>query len=199
MTDSCLATKPTLNITQQRQQIRRQMRAKRQQLSAEQQQQAAENICRQALALIAQCNAETVALYLAFNGEISTALLIEKLWQAEKTVCLPRLHPFTAGHLLFFRYDRNSLLQPNQFAIPEPTLDLTRLVPQNELEIIFTPLVAFDRQGNRLGMGGGFYDRTLQHLQQKNVIAVGLAHQCQQVNQLPIEHWDVPLSQILVG
>ena len=73
------------------------------------------------------------------------------------------------------------------------------MLPLNELDIIFTPLVAFDRQGNRLGMGGGFYDRTLQQWQQKSFIPVGLAHQCQQVEKLPVETWDIPLERILVG
>ncbi|MBS5277491.1 MAG: 5-formyltetrahydrofolate cyclo-ligase, partial [Haemophilus parainfluenzae] len=52
---------------------------------------------------------------------------------------------------------------------------------------------------NRLGMGGGFYDRTLQNWQNSSFIPVGLAHQCQQVEQLPTEAWDVPLHQILVA
>lgn len=175
------------------------MRQQRSQLSQEQQQQAERRICRQALALIEQRGAQTIALYLACNGEISTALLIERLWQQGKTVCLPRLHPFVSGHLLFFRYQPDTRLKANAFAIPEPHLDITALVPQSELDMVFTPLVAFDRQGNRLGMGGGFYDRTLQHWQRKRFIPVGLAHQCQQVEQLPVEHWDVPLAQILAG
>ncbi|WP_084256854.1 5-formyltetrahydrofolate cyclo-ligase [Pasteurella testudinis] len=187
------------SVQAQRRQIRRRMQAQRQQLSIEQQQQAERRICEQALALIERRKAQTIALYLAFNGEVSTALLIEKLWQAGKTVCLPRLHPFAAGHLLFFRYQPDSVLQANVFSIPEPALDLTTLIPQAELDMIFTPLVAFDKQGNRLGMGGGFYDRTLQHWQRKNFLPVGLAHRCQEVEQLPIEEWDVPLAQILVG
>lgn len=89
-------------IQQQRNRLRKEMRKKRLQLTPEQQQQAEQNICVQALRLIEQQQAQTVALYLSFNGEVSTALLIEKLWQAGKTVCLPRLHPFVKGHLLFF-------------------------------------------------------------------------------------------------
>ncbi|KGQ69722.1 hypothetical protein OA57_10420 [Chelonobacter oris] len=192
-----------ISIRQQRQNLRRQMREKRLQLSPEQQRRAESAVCEQALRLIERHRAETIALYLAFNGEISTALLIEKLWRQGKTVCLPRLHPFVDGHLLFFRYLPDSVLQPNQFSIPEPLLDITALIPQSELDMVFTPLVAFDRQGNRLGMGGGFYDRTLQDWQQKqsqkHFIPVGLAHQCQQVERLPVESWDVPLRTILVG
>ena len=87
----------------------------------------------------------------------------------------------------------------NKFGIWEPKLNVQSVLPLEELDILFTPLVAFDKQGNRLGMGGGFYDRTLQHWQKSSFIPVGLAHQCQQAEQLPTEAWDVPLHQILVA
>ena len=90
-------------------------------------------------------------------------------------------------------------MKQNQFGIWEPKLNVQNVLPLNELDILFTPLVAFDKQGNRLGMGGGFYDRTLQNWQNKSFIPVGLAHQCQQVENLPTEYWDVPLFDILVG
>ena len=86
----------------------------------------------------------------------------------------------------------------NKFGIWEPKLNVQNVLPLDELDILFTPLVAFDKQGNRLGMGGGFYDRTLQNWQNASFIPVGLAHQCQQVEQLPTEAWDVPLHRILV-
>ena len=87
----------------------------------------------------------------------------------------------------------------NKFGILEPKLNVQNVLPLDELDILFTPLVAFDKQGNRLGMGGGFYDRTLQNWQNASFIPVGLAHQCQQVELLPIEAWDVPLHRILVA
>lgn len=186
-------------ISQQRQQIRQQIRKARQNLSAVSQQQAAQSISQQALALIEQRQAQRIALYLSFDSEISTQPLIEQLWQRNKTVFLPVLHPFSRGNLLFLVYHPHTTLIKNAFGILEPQLDVRNVLPCNELDIIFTPLVAFDRQGNRLGMGGGFYDRTLQNWQQKHFIPVGLAHRCQQVDQLPIESWDIPLAQILVA
>lgn len=59
--------------------------------------------------------------------------------------------------------------------------------------MMFIPLVAFDEKGERLGMGGGFYDRTLAGWQKKGFYPVGLAHDCQQVDELPAAQWDVPL------
>ena len=182
-----------------RNQLRQQIRKTRANLTALQQQQAEDSITQQALALIEERNAQHIALYISFDGEISTDKLIKILWAQGKQVYLPVLHPFNPNHLLFLRYLPDIPMLKNKFGIWEPKLNVQNVLPLDELDILFTPLVAFDRQGNRLGMGGGFYDRTLQHWQKSPFIPVGLAHQCQQVEQLPTEVWDVPLHQILVA
>lgn len=101
------------------------------------------------------------------------------------------------GRLLFLRYQLASELHVNRFGIPEPRLDIRTLVPLAELDLILTPLVAFDAQGNRMGMGGGFYDRTLAAAQQSArtvpLLAVGFAHTLQLVDSLPLAPWDIPL------
>ena len=190
-----------MKSTQQmlRNQLRQQIRKTRANLTALQQQQAEDSITQQALALIEERNAQHIALYLSFDGEISTDKLIQILWAQGKQVYLPVLHPFNPNHLLFLRYLPDTPMLKNKFSIWEPKLNVQNVLPLDELDILFTPLVAFDKQGNRLGMGGGFYDRTLQHWQKSPFIPVGLAHQCQQVEQLPTEAWDVPLHQILVA
>ena len=190
-----------MKSTQQtlRNQLRQQIRKTRANLTALQQQQAEDSITQQALALIEERNAQHIALYVSFDGEISTEKLIKTLWAQDKYVYLPVLHPFNPNHLLFLRYLPDTPMLKNKFGIWEPKLNVQSVLPLEELDILFTPLVAFDKQGNRLGMGGGFYDRTLQHWQKSPFIPVGLAHQCQQVEQLPTEAWDVPLHQILVA
>lgn len=189
-----------MKSTQQtlRNQLRQQIRKTRANLIALQQQQAEDSITQQALALIEERNAQHIALYLSFDGEISTDKLIKILWAQGKQVYLPVLHPFNPNHLLFLRYLPDTPMLKNKFGIWEPKLNVQSVLPLEELDILFTPLVAFDKQGNRLGMGGGFYDRTLQNWRNSSFIPVGLAHQCQQVEQLPTEAWDVPLHQILV-
>ncbi|MGC7559158.1 5-formyltetrahydrofolate cyclo-ligase [Pasteurella sp. PK-2025] len=188
-----------MNHIKLRQQIRQDIRKTRQKLTALEQAQAEKNITQQALTLIAKHNAQHIALYLAFDGEISTQSLIQALWQQGKSVYLPVLHPFCTGHLLFLRYSPQTMMCQNKFGIPEPVLNVQEVLPLAELEMIFTPLVAFDKKGNRLGMGGGFYDRTLHNWQQKSFLPIGLAHQCQEVEHLPMESWDIPLAKILVG
>ena len=190
-----------MKSTQQtlRNQLRQQIRKTRANLTALQQQQAEDSITQQALALIEERNAQHIALYLSFDGEISTDKLIKILWAQGKQVYLPVLHPFNPNHLLFLRYLPDTPMLKNKFGIWEPKLNVQSVLPLEGLDILFTPLVAFDKQGNRLGMGGGFYDRTLQNWRNSSFIPVGLAHQCQQVEQLPTEAWDVPLHQILVA
>lgn len=150
-------------------QIRQTMRTTRLSLSAEQQAQAERRICQQALELIKQHQANHIALYLPVDGEISTKLLIKTLWQQGKNIYLPVLHPFSAGHLLFLCYRPDTPMRRNKFGIEEPVLDVRNIFPIDSLDIIFTPLVACDKEGNRLGMGGGFYDRSLQNWQKKKL------------------------------
>lgn len=185
------------SLTDLRSQLRQSMRLKRQSLTAGQQTQAAESIIPQALSLIESYQASHIAFYLPFNGEISPLPLMEQLLQQGKKLYLPLLHPFTSGQLLFLNYDCKTSLKFNRLRIQEPVLDVRNIIPLQELEMIFTPLVACDKAGNRLGMGGGFYDRTL--AQAPHLISVGLAHECQQVEQLPIESWDMPLDHIILG
>lgn len=186
-------------ISQLRQQIRTEIRKTRQKLTALEQSQAEQNITRQALQFIEQRQARNIGLYLSFDSEISTRALIEALWLRRKNIYLPVLHPFCAGYLLFLRYQPDTKMIKNKFGIPEPQLNVQNIIPIDELDIVFTPLVAFDKQGNRLGMGGGFYDRTLQNWQQKPFLPVGLAHRCQEVDNLPVESWDMPLFTVLKG
>ena len=183
----------------QRQLIREQMRAARRNLSSEQQQLSANALVEQFAQHPLICHAKRVALYLASDGELETQGVIEWCWQRQIAVCLPVLHPFSKGHLLFLDYQQDTPMSRNQFGIAEPALNCQRIVLKSAIDIIFTPLVAFDSQGNRLGMGGGFYDRTLNgwHHQRLGPYPIGLAHDCQQVAHVSIESWDVPLPEIL--
>ena len=186
------------DITLQRQQLRQQIRQLRLQLSPATQQLAATALVTQALSLAQLASSQHIALYLANDAELDTFPLIQALWQLGKQVYLPVLHPFSAGYLLFVQYQQDTLLYPNKFGIPEPLPACHRLRPVNQLDIIFTPLVAFDAAGNRLGMGGGFYDRTLAQLHpDSHCQVIGLAHNCQQVETVPTEAWDIPLQQII--
>lgn len=183
---------------QSRQQLRTEIRRRRMALTAREQQQAATSLAQHVLQQPQLIAKQHFALYLSNDGEINTAPLITALRAAGKTLYLPVLHPFAAGYLLFQHYQPHTPLQANRFAIAEPVLNCTQVQPVAELDVIFTPLVAFDAAGQRLGMGGGFYDRTLSQLPpQHHCAIIGLAHNCQQVEQVPVEPWDQPLDAIV--
>ncbi|WEF28900.1 5-formyltetrahydrofolate cyclo-ligase [Klebsiella aerogenes] len=180
-----------------RQQIRQQIRQRRRALSPEQQRHFARQAAERMMAYPPMVLARTVALFLSFDGELDTQPLIEQLWRAGKRVYLPVLHPFSPGNLLFLHYHPQSQLALNRLKIREPQLDVRDVLPLAELDVLITPLVAFDASGQRLGMGGGFYDRTLQNWRQYRLQPVGYAHDCQQVASLPSEEWDVPLPAVI--
>lgn len=178
-----------------RHQWRRLMRSRRQALTPAEQQAASQALAERLLASPLLQQAQCIGLYLANDGELDPAALVAPLWQQGKQLCLPRLHPFASGQLLFLRYQPQSILLTNRFGIPEPQLDVRAVVPLAQIDLLLCPLVAFDLAGNRLGMGGGFYDRTLSRWQGQPQL-LGLAHDCQQVTALPNALWDVPLPQI---
>lgn len=184
-------------FAQQRQAIRQLIRQRRRELTPDQQRFAAEKIAERVVAHAHIKAAHSIAVFLSFDGELDTGPLIEQLWTLGKRVYLPVLHPFSPGHLLFLRYAPETPLVRNRFNILEPRLDVRQVLPLGELDVVLTPLVAFDHTGQRLGMGGGFYDRTLQNWQSDGPYPIGLAHDCQQVEHLPTEHWDIPLPEIL--
>lgn len=174
--------------------LRQTMRAKRRALSREEQRQASLNLCENLQPFITPL-VKNVALYLANDGEISPDTFIKSLWLNKIDVYLPVLHPFSKGNLLFLRFDQHTQMQVNKYGISEPALDVRQVCPVADIDIMFTPLVAFDAQGNRMGMGGGYYDRTL--AQQPQLTTIGLAHDCQQVDKLTTQPWDMPMNGIV--
>ncbi|HGS4652779.1 TPA: 5-formyltetrahydrofolate cyclo-ligase [Vibrio cholerae] len=186
-------------MTDSRTHLRLQIRQRRQSLSAFEQQTASQQLIHTFSSLPEVTAAQRIALYLANDGELNTQPLIEWLWQQGKQVYLPVLHPFAKGHLLFLHYHAHTPMNKNRYGIAEPKLDQRSICPVRELDIIGTPLVAFDQSGQRLGMGGGYYDRTLApwFKTQQGAMPIGLAHDCQQVEQLPTASWDIPLRKIV--
>lgn len=175
--------------------IRRTMRAARNKLSNTQQHKLALSAGQLLTTEIAKLNIKHVALYLAYDGELNTAPAITSLWQQKIHVYLPIVHPFTQGQLIFQQYLPDTVMRSNKYGIFEPKLNVNHICPLSQLQLIVTPLVAFDKKGNRLGMGGGFYDRTL--TQTYSPTAIGYAYDCQQVERLPTASWDMPCQTII--
>jgi 5-formyltetrahydrofolate cyclo-ligase len=103
-----------------------------------------------------------------------------------------------SGRLQFLPLEPGDPMRPNRYGIDEPAAGRAPW-PLWTLDLILMPLVAVDRQGNRLGMGGGYYDRSLAALSRggRRPLLIGLAHQCQCTATLPDAHWDVPLDGVI--
>lgn len=190
----------TAQIIEQRSQLRKALKSKRNSLTADTQSKAADKVLLRAQEQPEITASSTIGIYFSVGAELHTMPLINYLLDAGKYVSLPVLHPFCPGHLLMLNYKRGDTLHSNRLRIPEPALDVTRVVPLTAIDTLLIPLVGFDSNGNRLGMGGGFYDRTLQCRQQgkyPNLSVFGLAHDCQHVEQLPAAPWDIPVDGVL--
>ncbi|MDU0354334.1 5-formyltetrahydrofolate cyclo-ligase [Paraglaciecola aquimarina] len=181
-----------------RQALRRQYRQLRNQLSDEQQITAASSCLSVCLQSTTLSRAKIVSCYLANDGELDPQALMQFCWQHNIQVLLPVLDPAKEGHLIFVDYQPTSPTRANVYGIPEPIITIDNTVPIENIDLIFTPLVAFDNTGNRLGMGGGYYDRTLAAIVENKLSTqlIGLAHECQQAIQLPTDSWDIPLNGI---
>jgi 5-formyltetrahydrofolate cyclo-ligase len=174
--------------------LRRLLRERRQALSGEQQAAAARSIAVRIAALSPWRRARRVALYLPADGEIDTAPLAAVARRDGKALFLPVIRDDDS--LAFASWEENAPLAPNRFGIPEPPAGAVRCDP-GELDVICLPLVGWDRAGGRLGMGGGFYDRTLAGID--GTVFIGLAHECQEVGALPLQDWDVRLDYVATG
>ncbi|MBQ0719684.1 MAG: 5-formyltetrahydrofolate cyclo-ligase [Gammaproteobacteria bacterium] len=175
------------------------LRQRRRSLSARQQRHAATAISRHLRQLQAFQRAQRIAYYLANDGEISPHIAIDRAEKRGQHIYLPVLHPLKHNRLYFTSHRNQPELCTNRFGIAEPRLKRNPVAPVWTLDIILLPLVGFDRYGNRMGMGGGFYDRTLARLNNsdlKRPLLIGLAHHCQEVEQLQAQNWDIPLDII---
>lgn len=123
--------------------------------------------------------------------------LMERLRSMGKRLYLPVIH---GSRLWFLPFDAGTPLTRNRFGIAEPTVPPSaRCLPQ-ALDVVLTPLVAFDDHGRRLGMGGGYYDRTFAYLLKRRRWTrprlIGIAHNLQRIPVLPAREWDVPLHGV---
>ncbi|WP_083871870.1 5-formyltetrahydrofolate cyclo-ligase [Vreelandella jeotgali] len=187
------STKPTL---------RRELKRRRRALSSRQQRAAAARLCRRLKTLPELQRARRISLYLPFGGEIDPQPLLPWLYRRGVSVYLPVLRPLADNALWFVAYRPDTPMVRNRFGIREPAAAFSarrqNRLPAWALDTLIVPLVGFDARANRMGMGGGFYDRTLAFMRYRRPAPtlIGVAHACQEVETLPVEPWDIPLGAI---
>ena len=181
-----------------RPELRNRMRAQRQRLSEVERLAVAQRVADIAGHSALFLRSRHIAFYLSNDGEVSLAPLMQRAWAMGKICYLPVI--LSAKRLRFAPYAPGEPLRPNQFGIPEPARTRLHVLDARLLDLVLLPLVAFDTRGNRLGMGGGYYDRSLSFLRLRHhwrkPRLLGIAYECQRVARLEAKSWDVPLDGI---
>ena len=138
-------------------------------------------------------NSGIVSGFIPYKSEISTIPLLNALrrngWRTALPVVIAQDQP-----LVFRSWAPGEPLVPGVWDIPTPPETAAEVLP----DVLLVPMLAFDRDGHRLGYGGGFYDRTLEKLRRlKKVIAIGVAYQAQMVDRVPRGEYDAPLDFVM--
>ena len=181
---------------QEKRELRATLRARRQALAAGIRMQAAEAVSEWLLDHDIFRRSGYVAGYWAMGGELPLHVLQMRL-HAEQVWCLPCIQPDNS--LRFAPWRAGDLLESNRFGIPEPALAPDSQLDAAGMAVILVPLLGFTRGGSRLGMGGGFYDRSLAlHRPGSNSpVLIGVGYAMQELAELPDEPWDVALDAIV--
>lgn len=178
--------------------LRTRIKQKREQLSSENVNQLGDAIFRNLLDSNILEDKSRIAIYCSVNNEVATMQIIKHLWTKDKELFLPIIK---SNQLVFGSYKSGDNLSNNKFDIPEPTIQREELITADVLDLVIVPLVAFDSDCNRLGMGGGYYDRALAFKKTSSKtsspLLIGLAYELQKVNILEMNSWDIPMDGII--
>ena len=128
--------------------------------------------------------------YYPYNYEVNPIEIFKKLEKFSYYLTLPKISK--NYHMDFFQWSTKDPLEINKYGIPEPQLK-KKVIP----DVLLVPMVAYDNKLNRLGYGGGYYDRFLKKHEKKNIIKIGLAISCQEVKRLPTNGFDKKMDFIL--
>jgi 5-formyltetrahydrofolate cyclo-ligase len=145
--------------------------------------------------------AHRLAAYVGNRFEVDPMPLLAIAHGLGKRCYLPVLHPFRAGRLLFCEWRPGARMTPNRYGIPEPLVAQQRLRTARQLDLLIMPLLGFDAQADRLGMGGGYYDRTLAFTQRhpgiRRPYLLGVAFEVQRVERIQRRTWDIAIDAVV--
>lgn len=179
--------------------LRREALARRDALTAEEVAAASERITARAWGLTALQEAEIVLLFASIRSEVRTEALIRQCLANGQDVALPKVRSEERRLDLYLVTDLDRDLKPGVWNIPEPDPDRCEEVMPRDLDFVFTPGLAFDLHGNRLGYGGGFYDKLLAQVRRDlwPEAVAALAFEVQLVPDIPHKPKDIPVPQIV--
>jgi len=172
-----------------RDQIRQKNKAQRLTLSADDVESCSSQIADNVLSSEIFKQSQHIACYFAVHNEVSCSTIIDAIFAQSKQCYLPIMHEET-NEIHFVECKKDSTLIKNHFGILEPQGEKVEI---DKLDLVLMPLLAFDKQGNRLGMGLGCYDKVLANKKEKPLLC-GLAYAFQEVDEIKKEVWDVPID-----
>jgi 5-formyltetrahydrofolate cyclo-ligase len=181
----------------QKRKLRRERRAARAKLGDAVRQRASERIAHHVIYSHCLQRSRRIACYLPMADEVDTWPIIARAWRMKKKIYAPITR---RNRLLTFREIRpESDLVTTDFGLLKPVSG--QEVGARELDLVLVPMVAFDDERQRLGMGGGYYDRTFSFLRARRSLfrpkLVGLAFACQRVDKIPLNPWDIRLYRVI--
>lgn len=168
-------------------------------MSPDQRQRAALQACQKIIDANYLELGQHLALYCATAAELDPAPVLEAAARLKKSCYLPRVTRGSKGAMEFVAYSEGDPLLANGWGIPEPLDSAARIDPQ-ALDLVIVPLLGFDASCNRLGMGGGFYDRAFEFRKipgKRKPLLVGLAFECQQSDEIEVMPWDVGMDIVV--
>lgn len=175
--------------------LRKEIRQKRRQLPVRLQQQAGSRVAQQLVRCVQFKHSNKIGLYLSAFGEVPTQWIMQYCFKYHKQVYLPKIRNIDQK-LVWVKVTRqqwlNKRFAPHRLGMQEPR---QRGIGINQLDLVIMPLLMFNLQGTRVGMGGGYYDRTLW---KKNLpFRLGLAYEFQRVDDIQRQPWDQSLHAVL--
>jgi 5-formyltetrahydrofolate cyclo-ligase len=178
--------------------LRKQLKERRALLSCKYIEAASQKLAEKFWQMPCTKRARSIAVYLPTRGEIDCQPIIEMAWMRKKRIFAPILR---GKQINFAPLNPDSKLTLNRYNILEPVYSTHSLVKPRQLDIVIVPLLAFDSNLNRLGMGGGYYDRSFAFsktkLHWRHPRLVGAAYSFQHVESLQPASWDVPLHCVI--
>jgi 5-formyltetrahydrofolate cyclo-ligase len=184
-----------VNNAQDRSELRARLLAQRRAMNAGQRIAAAENLAASLQNLPQFSAVRTIAGYWATDGEMSLHALVARLLARGQIYCLPQI--FSNRQMRFAVWRTGDALETSRFGIPQPVVEAAQLAADG-LDVVLLPLLGFDRRGNRLGTGAGYYDRCFAFLRERprpaQPLLVGIGYSNQELDAIAAQAWDVPMD-----
>lgn len=174
--------------------LRKRMRKIRRQMSADESRERSRLICERVEEFIYKKKLKSIMVFVSMKNEVNTRSLIDRLIDQNKIVLAPVMDDVTKELLPYRLTDHENELIRNDYGIYEPHPKVCEPFPAEQIELVLVPGLAFDRDGYRIGYGGGYYDRFLKKCPQG--FWMGVAYENQLIGYIPHEEWDVPVDMI---